>query len=115
MQRDDEQSGRVEASDPGEEARGRLGVEPFGGFVEQQQVGTTQQALGNAEAAALPARERRAARSDRGVQAGRKRCDSLVECRGGEHAVDIWLTGPRIGEQQVVPDGPVEDVGVLRD
>ena len=46
---------RIEFPDTGEQARGGARVERFGGLVEEQHLGVPEQALGDAEAAALAA------------------------------------------------------------
>lgn len=55
VQGDHERGARVERSDAGEQPNGRRGVEALGGLVEKQGVRSPEQALRDAEAAALAA------------------------------------------------------------
>jgi hypothetical protein len=115
MQRDHERGAGLERAHPGEEARGGGGVEAFGGLVEQQHVGVPEQALGDAEAASLSARERFAAGADGCVQSGREGGHGVIERGRGERLPLLAFVGGGRRQSQVVADGAVEDVRVLGD
>jgi hypothetical protein len=84
VQRDHEGGARVERTDAGEQASGRRGVKALGGLVEKKDVGPPQQGRRDAEAAALAARERCSAGTDRSVEPGWEGGDGVVERRGGK-------------------------------
>jgi hypothetical protein len=90
---DHECGARVERSHAGKQAGGRLGVEAFGGLVKQQYVRLPEQALRDAEAAALAAREGRAAGADGGVEAGWEGRHGVVERGGGECLPELRFVG----------------------
>jgi hypothetical protein len=90
---DHERRVTAERADAGEQARGGLRVEAFGRFVEQQYVRATEQALSDAEPAALPARERFAAWADRRVEPGREGGHGLVERGRSERLPELGLRG----------------------
>jgi hypothetical protein len=115
VERDHERGAWVERSDTDQQPGGGRGVEAFGGLVEQQDVRAAEQALGDAEATALAAREGGSAGADRGVEPGREGGYGVVERGGGKCIPELRFACGGIGELKVVADGAVEDVRVLGD
>jgi hypothetical protein len=107
---DHECGARVERAHAGEQARSGPGVEALGGLVEEQDVRAAKQALGDAEAAALTAREGGSAGADWRVEPGREAGYGVVERGGGERLPELGFACGGIGELEVVADGADEDV-----
>ena len=77
----------LEAADERPELAARLGVEPRGRLVEEEQLGPADDAEGDVDAATLPARELRDARAR-----------LLLEADGGDHLVDVARVRVEPGE-----------------
>jgi hypothetical protein len=90
VQGDHERGTRLEVPDAGEEARGGGCVERFGGLVEEQYVWMAEEPLGDAQAAALAAREGRSAGPDGGVEPRREGRDGVVVERGASGWRGSW-------------------------
>jgi hypothetical protein len=110
VQGDHERGAGVERSDTDQQPGGGRGVEALGGLVEEQDVRAAKQALGDAEAAALTAREGGSAGADWRVEPGREAGYGVVERGGGERLPELGFACGGIGELEVVADGADEDV-----
>src|SRR5215213_783966 len=93
----------------------RLGVERARRLVEDEDRRVAQDRPRDRDALLLAAGEPVAALADNGVVAVRQRCDDVVDPGrlGGD--LDLVVRGVRLCEAQVLPDGLVEEVCLLRD
>ena len=91
------------------------GVERAGRLVEHEHARVAQQRAGDRDALALAAGEPVAARADEGVVALRQARDQVVDLRGAGRRLDLGVRGVRPDVAQVLPDGGVQQVGLLAD
>ena len=96
----------------GQHLVGGGGVEPLGRLVEHEHVRAQEQRPGQRESLPLAAGELAAVLADHGVPAGRLGPHPVEEARGGGRDRQVVVVRVRAGEQQVVADGGMEDVGL---
>ena len=92
-----------------------LGVERGGGLVEDQYGRVAKDRARDRDALLLAAGEAIAALADGRVVAVGQRGDELVDLRRPRRLLDLPVAGLRTGEAQILADGGVEEVGLLRD
>ena len=92
-----------------------LGIDRGQRFVQHQDRGIAQQGAGDGDALPLAAGQARAALADHGLVAVGQRGDEAVGVGGARGGDQLGFRGVRAAETQVVLDGAVEQVGVLRD
>ncbi len=92
-----------------------LGVEVGGGLVEHHDLGRLEQQAGDGQPLLLAAGQPVAAVADHGVEAVGQRVDHGGDLGAGQGGVELAFGGVGLGVEQVVPDGVVEQVGVLGD
>ena len=114
MEGKDEHGAGEHVPDPIQQPGSGRSIEALGRFVEQEDVGPSEKSLRYAEAPALAAGEGYAAGANWRFEPERERRHD-IEGRRLECSPQVDVAGMGIGEKEVLPDGPVEDVGVLRD
>ena len=92
-----------------------LRVHVRGGLIEDQDRRIFQDGAGYCETLPLPSRQLLTPLADDGVVAGGEVEDEVVGVGGSGGGFDLFARGIRLAQQQVLGDGAVEQVGILRD
>src|SRR5439155_15311121 len=104
----DEHGGGEQVPDPTQQPGSGRGIEALGRFVEQEDVGPSEEPLRHAEAPALATGEGQPAGANRRFEPERERRFD-IEGRRRECSPQVEVAGMGIGEKEVVSYGPVED------
>ena len=92
-----------------------LRIHVRGRLIEDQDRRIFQDGAGNCETLPLPAGQLLPSLADDGVVAGGETEDEVVGVGGCGSGFDLLARGIRLAQQQVLGDGAVEQVGILRD